>query len=342
MDRLFSIIIPCYNAEEYIDRMMSSLMNQTIGADLFEIIAVNDASTDNTLSLLNKWEISYPNTVRVITDDENLRQGGARNKAIKAASGKYICFLDADDWMEPDALETFMVATDSGYDIVTALFTEDSEYSVLYEETGGGAREDAHIQRIFDNRDPGEYIAFDLGFVWSSVYRREIITENEVWFPEHLAYEDIYWQRLIKFYSQKACVLDKVTHHHYFHPESTMNKKNASHHIDRLTCYEMLLDEYQKRALIGKYYPQILKDSVETYVFNSYFMFFTLMDDIPDVYNRIRKTLYKYFPDWERAYDSTDIPIVFQYLLKFLAKASSAKPADLQPFKDSILELIQE
>ena len=340
MDKHFSVIIPCYNASEYIDRVMTSVMGQTIDKSEYEVIAVNDASTDDTLQRLNEWSRKYPDTIKIISYEENLRQGGARNRAIKSAIGDYVCFLDADDWMEPDALETFMTGTAKGYDIVTALFEENSEYFVNYGEKTDAEREDVHIQQIFESTKLEEYIEFDLGFVWSSVYRREMIIDNEVWFPEHLAYEDINWQRLIKFYARKACVLDKVTHHHYYHQESTMNKKNASHHVDRLTCYEMLLEEYQNRGLLKKYYPQILKDSIETYVFNSYFMFFTIMDDIPDVYSRVRKTVYKYFPDWEKVYDSSDIPMIFQYLLKFLAKAKSAKPADLQPFKDSVLEAI--
>ena len=166
--------------------------------------------------------------------------------------------------------------------------------------------------------------------------------ENDIWFPEHLAYEDIYWQRLVKFYAKSACVIDALIYHHYIHPGSTMNRKNASHHTDRLTCYEMLLREYSERGILKEYYGQILNDAIETYVFNSYFMFFTMMDSVPDVYSRIRSTIYTYFPDWEKVYDDREIPMVFQYLLKFLKKAVIAKPEDLQPFKEAVLEIIGE
>lgn len=338
----FSVIIPCYNAQEYIDRVMNSVMEQTLDNDLYEVIAVNDASTDDTLMCLNEWAGKYPDTIRVITYNTNLRQGGARNRAMKEASGEYICFLDADDWMEPDALEFFSAVTGGGYDIITALFVENTKYGILYDEKGDSGRKEVNIQKIFNSTELKEYLEFDLGFVWSSVYRREMIADNGVWFPEHLAYEDVYWQRLIKFYAKNACVLDRVTHHHYNHPESTMNRKNAAHHIDRLTCYEMLLEEYSKRGFLKDHYPQILKDTMETYLFNSYYMFFTMMDDIPDVYTRIRKTIYEYFPDWETEYDDSEVPMVLCYLLKFLKKAVTATPESLKPFKDSILEIIEE
>lgn len=337
MDKKFSVIIPCYNAEGFVDRAIGSVIRQSLDMSSFEVIAVNDASNDGTLAKLTEWSKRYPDTVRIITYDTNLRQGGARNRALKIAEGEYICFLDADDWMEEDALESFAAVIDAGgYDIVTAKHTEDNVYPSDKDIAAQQAGRDITVERIFDSGDTKEYILSDLGFVWESVYRKSMVCGNEVWFPEHLAYEDIYWQRLIRFYSKKACIIDRITHHYFYHTASTMNKRNAPHHVDRLTCYEMLLDSYEKRGLLKKYYPVIMKDAIETYVFNSYFMFFTVMDDIPDVYERIRSVIYKYFPDWESEYDDSDIPVVFQYMLKLLKRVKTASPADLQPFKDTV------
>jgi len=334
----FSIIIPCYNAVEYVDRAMKSVVEQTMDRSLYEIIAVNDASTDDTLERLNCWARRYPGNIKVITYNTNLRQGGARNIAIRQARGEYICFLDADDWMEKDALATFAVGIKNRFDIVTAKFVESYEYGLDHDVYP----DSAPVEKVYLTENRKEFIERDLGFVWSSVYRRSMITDNEVWFPEHLAYEDVSWQRLIKYYARTACILDRITHHHYNHPESTMNSRNASHHIDRLTCYEMLLDEYSARGLLDMYYPQILRDTIETYYFNSYYMFFRLMDDIPDVYGRIRKTIYGFFPSWENDYDDSDIPMVFQYMIKLLKKAANVSPDQMKPFKETILELSEE
>lgn len=338
MDKVFSIIIPCYNAAEFIDRVMGSVTGQTADAQVYEVIAVNDASTDDTLERLLKWKDRYPDIIEVITYDTNLRQGGARNRAIREAKGEYICFLDADDWMEKDALATFLTGVRDGRDIITAKYVESYEYGLTGAEESG----EAPVEKVFLPADKDSFVQFDLGYVWSSVYKRSMITDNDIWFPEHLAYEDIHWQRLVKFYAQSACVLDRITHHHYNHPMSTMNRKNASHHIDRLTCYEMFLEECSKRGILGSYYPRILKDTIETYYFNSYYMFFRMMDNIPDVYSRVRKTIYRYFPDWEVKYDDSAIPMVYQYMLKLLKKAAAVLPAQMQPFKDAVLELYPE
>ncbi len=339
MGKMFSVVIPCYNAQDHVEYALSSVIGQTVDKSRYEIIAVNDASTDDTLKVLNGWKDRYPDTVKVITYDENLRQGGARNRAIKEAEGDYICFLDADDIMEKDALRLFAdCANDATEDIVTARFEVINGYSSGMKRPENREYQSPVVEKEFaPDTNMAEYIAYDLGFVWSSVYRREMIIDNEVWFPEHLAYEDIYWQRLIKFYARKACIIDAITHDYFIHPGSTMTGRNAKHHIDRLTCYEMLLDEYEKRGFLKRYRDVILPDAMETYVFNSYYKFFTMMDDIPDVYERIRTTLYNYFPDWEDKYDDSKIPMVLQYFLKFLKKAKLAKPADLQVFKDAMM-----
>lgn len=341
-NKIFSIIIPCYNVQDYIDRVMKSVMDQTIDRELYEVIAVNDASTDNTLSKLCEWADRFPNTIRIITYDVNLRQGGARNLAIKDAVGEYICFVDADDWIEHDALETYSYGASLGnYDIITAKNEENYQYEMPIEYKGQRGIE-YPVEKEYGQNDRNELIGSDLDYVCNSVYRRSIIIENDIWFPEHLAYEDIYWQRLIKFYAKSAIVIDHRIYHHYIHAESTIGKRNAPHQTDRLTSYEMLLETCEKRGFLEQFYMQMMNDTMETYLFNSYFMFFVNMDDIPDVYGRIRKTLYKYFPDWEAEYDDSNIPMVFQYLLKFLKKAVNAKPADLQPFKEAVLEIIAD
>ncbi|WP_294594847.1 glycosyltransferase family 2 protein, partial [uncultured Rikenella sp.] len=91
-----SVIVPCYNAEQFLTRCLDSLVNQTLEG--IEIICVNDASPDNGIAILRDYETRYPNVV-VIDLKENVRQGGARNRGIEIARGEYIGFVDADDWV---------------------------------------------------------------------------------------------------------------------------------------------------------------------------------------------------------------------------------------------------
>ena len=95
---MISIIVPIYNAEKYIDRCVSSIVNQTF-RDL-EIILVNDGSVDNSLSICKLWE-NRDVRVRLFSQD-NTGVSSARNLGIKNATGDLLMFLDSDDYMLPD------------------------------------------------------------------------------------------------------------------------------------------------------------------------------------------------------------------------------------------------
>ena len=120
-----SIIIPVYNAVSYIHKCLNSLVDQSI--ENYEIICVNDASTDETLSVLESYAHRYSNII-VINHQINKRQGGARNTGIRTARGMYIGFVDSDDWVEKnmykelyeEAKKYDLDVVDTDYDIINA------------------------------------------------------------------------------------------------------------------------------------------------------------------------------------------------------------------------------
>lgn len=126
-----SIIVPVYNmaAEGKLQFCMDSLVNQRISD--YEIIAVDDASTDNSLEILREYEADYPQKVRVITYSENRRQGGAKNEGLKAAVGEWIGFIDSDDWIAPDFYGKLLAkAEETGADMVGC------DYSLVTDRCG--------------------------------------------------------------------------------------------------------------------------------------------------------------------------------------------------------------
>lgn len=334
---IISIIIPCYNAVNFIDRSFGSIMQQTANKALYEVIAVDDASTDDTLIKLKEWEKKYPNQITVITYQENLRQGGARNVGIRHSKGEYIGFLDVDDWIEPDALELYLnVIRENSYDIISGKFEENNEFEYRVKNEH---RNDEVIRRYINGKDNiSQIVKTSLGYIWNSIYKRELIVDNDLWFPEKLFYEDIYWAGAIKLYANDIYMMDVVTNHHFYNTESTINKKNVKYHIDRLDAFELLLEKYKQENIIDVAYREILDETIEVYVINSFYMFFTRMDEIPDVYSRIRRNLYFYLPNWEKDYDISKLPMVFEYLLKYISKAENASPEDLIVFREALEE----
>lgn len=103
-----TVIIPCYNAENYIKKCISSLERQTF--DKIEIICIDDCSTDNTLQVLNELKKNCKHNITIIINDNNLGPAESRNKGILLAKTKYIAFCDADDWYDSNFLD-IMIST---------------------------------------------------------------------------------------------------------------------------------------------------------------------------------------------------------------------------------------
>ena len=97
-----SVIIPVYNTEKYLHHCLTSAINQTLKE--IEIIVINDASTDKSLTIIQKFT-EKDNRIHLINFTKNKGNGIGRNTALKKAKGTYILFLDADDWFEKEAAE---------------------------------------------------------------------------------------------------------------------------------------------------------------------------------------------------------------------------------------------
>ena len=201
--RKISVIIPCYNVSLYIDRCMSSIAGQTIGMDCLEIICIDDASTDDTWEHLQRWEQLYPDHVVLIRQEVNRRQGAARNMGVSVSSSDWISFVDADDWLEPDFFEKlYEPVTQYACDVVACEWVRDDSEVLSYMDKS---------RRI---RGKEQYIAVDTEEVRKSLLRsgilgdgihaklirRRMLVDCEIFFPEDLTYEDMYWNPLLYVY----------------------------------------------------------------------------------------------------------------------------------------------
>lgn len=97
-----SVIIPCYNVKDMVSECLDSIVAQTIGLEHLEIILIDDASADETVSVLKKYEEKYPDNIMLVLCEKNGRQGTARNIGLSYATGDFISFVDSDDWIHPD------------------------------------------------------------------------------------------------------------------------------------------------------------------------------------------------------------------------------------------------
>lgn len=263
-----SVIIPCYNAVNYLDRSVSCLVNQTIGIDNLELIFVNDASTDNTYEVLCSWEEKYPDSIMVINCEENKKQGAARNIGLSYSSGEYIGFMDDDDMIEIDMFaKLYGKAVKYGCDMVVC---GAKRYDINEEKNISMERfEEEDI--LFDLSKPerkAEFLDHDINrAIWNKIYSRKLIQDNNLYFPEGYIYDDICFSELVKHYASKVYYLKEYLYHHLVHDNAaSLSSKNW---IDRLGYFDVnviLLQELKDRGIFCHYKERYENNFIIEYI----------------------------------------------------------------------------
>lgn len=296
--KLISIIIPCYNVEEYIDRCIESLVDQTIGIEHLELILVDDKSSDQTVEHLVRWEEKYPESILVILCEKNGRQGAARNIGLQYASAEIVSYVDADDWVELEMYEKMyqkMMAED--VDVVICQAVRDFGDGQIFQmdEYQGKCNKSIYINTAEQRKEAMKY-GFCPG-VWGKLYKKNLLVDNDIAFPEELTYEDNYFGSLLSYYINSYLVLPEKYYHYYVNHNSTICQRNNSHHLDRLEVAEMLVEELKKRGFEAEYHDEIEIGFLRYYFLNTLNLLFTRYDEIPyDVIKDIQKKVFKYYP----------------------------------------------
>lgn len=262
--RKISIVVPCYNVTVCIDKCMESLLNQTIGLDNIEIILVDDASTDNgaTVERLLEYEKKFPDVIMVVLQEENGRQGGARNAGIRYATGEYLLFCDADDYLSLCAAERlYHAAQIYQADVVEFRLKEIEDYTEIDPTLVSGDQgylldlADENVRRaVLGLSNPD----FGLGCM-NKLYRMELIRDHEIRFAEHLIYEEPSFTLPVRCYEQRHLYLDEVLYYYLQWSDSTMHGSGREHDLDSLKVWNGLMEELEQRGLLNKYYYEFGK-----------------------------------------------------------------------------------
>ena len=181
MSELVTVIIPVYNTVAvYLEECVQSVMQQTFRD--FYIILVNDCSTDmNTVDCLHKIEKLYPEQVQIINFKKNVGISSSRNYGIEHANGKWICFLDHDDYWESNYLEEMLKAvSDDDVEIVLSGFKKiDNNGKVI------GCFPD--MERVFVS----EYFPYSTSAPWNRLIKRQFLIDRHIRYPDGCLVEDI-------------------------------------------------------------------------------------------------------------------------------------------------------
>lgn len=266
-----SIIVPVYNmvAGGKLDFCIKSLLNQTI--EDYEIIAVDDKSTDSSLATLKNWEKKYPHKIKVIASPENRRQGGAKNLGLEAATGTWIGFIDSDDWAAPDMYEKLLnKAQETGADIVGC------DYTLVQEQTmvpGRYSRNNSLDQTGIADVQKQKKMIMDPGSMVIKIYHRDIFSNNSIRFPEHIFYEDNAIGTLTMLSAKRFEKVEEALYYYYQNSTSTVHTISEERCRDRMQASEIYMEECKKRGFYEEYGEEIDYKFFELFYKNTLFSY---------------------------------------------------------------------
>jgi glycosyltransferase involved in cell wall biosynthesis len=296
-----SIIIPCYNAEQYITRCIESLVKQTIGINNLELILVNDASTDNTLEMLYQWEQKFPESIMIIDCEENGKQGKARNIGLSYATAEYVGFADNDDIVEPGMFEAlYDKAIRYNSDIVIC-GSKKHTIEQLTTTTMGRANDNDRFLVINSEDDRAAFLDTDINIaIWNKLYKKSIISDNYLTFPEGFIYDDICFSELIKHYVSRIYILEGYHYHHILRSDAaSYSTKNWQNKLGWFDVQKIKILELRERGLYSKY--------VEKYEREFFIDYITLVKNFlktygympPQILNEMKNQSVELFPNYK-------------------------------------------
>lgn len=236
-----SVIIPLYNASKTLDRCITSIQAQK-GIEL-EIICVDDESTDNTLELCRDFQ-EKDNRIQIVSK-KNGGVASARNKGLEIARGKYITFVDQDDWLEENAYPILLSKLSEVFvDVIVFNYTKDFDNNIKKMENRG--KIDLFIELKSDLIKYAffreEYRGF-AAFVWNKIFRREFLAKNRIWFDETLRRgDDVLFFADVVVAGASAMYIDKHLYHYVQRHDSvthTLTKENIG-------CLGEILEGYRR------------------------------------------------------------------------------------------------
>lgn len=276
-----SIIVPVYNTGKYLKKCLNSLINQTL--DDFEIIIVNDGSTDDSEKIIREYEKKYSDKI-VFMNKKNGGQGSARNVGIKKASGEYIGFVDSDDFIDKNMYkDMYETAKKNDSDIVICSISDYYERERKSSGTHLGLRENVQIKDAMIKSVPS---------VVNKIYKRNLIIDNDLLFDENIWYEDFPYSMQLIVNAKKINYIDKCYYYYFHRYYSTMSNENILKNLDILKAFDILLSYLKENDIYEEYKEEaefLLLREVYIATINRIIMTNNKYKDKKNVINKIKK-----------------------------------------------------
>lgn len=211
-----SIVVPVYNVSEYIERCWNSIRRQSYKN--LEVLFVDDCGTDDSIAKLGRFIESVCDIdARILHHARNRGLSAARNTGVVAASGDYVYFLDSDDDITPDCIQSLVAPLiDKKYDLVIGDYNVigSDNYSPLILPEGGLCANEEVIKTYSE----GQWYVM----AWNKLCRRQFLIDNDLYFQEGLIHEDVLWTFKVACKAQNLYVVKQPVYNYYVRSSSIM------------------------------------------------------------------------------------------------------------------------
>lgn len=239
-----SVILPVYNAEKYLKKCLDSIVNQSL-KDI-EIICVNDGSNDGSLEIMNEY--AKKDDRIFLINQENEGPSVARNAALAVATGEFIGFVDADDWIEPSMFETlYNKAREDNSEIVFC------DYKEIYNNESEKAEKQICCnfpKKPFVWQDVRNYLLFEGSYIWHQIYKKELF--EDILFPKYLPLADnpVFLELMVK--SKRCSYVEEYFYNYTVQIDSMCRgeNKNTVGIYGIIDAVQAILDSYKLSELL--------------------------------------------------------------------------------------------
>ena len=243
-----SIIVPVYNTEDYVAKCLDSLIEPGLGD--YEIIAVNDGSTDSSREIIGKFAEKYDDLVKVV-DTPNGGLGHARNVGTEASKGEYLLFVDSDDYLSEHAVREILPLLEQGFDIAVFDFVHVDESGKVTAEFAGCERSEAFRLEEFP-----EYL-FSPHNAVNKIWRRSLFTDYGISFPGRLWYEDLATTPKLVLHAESILPVHRPWYCYLQRQGSITNNRSTARNDEMITVAAMVLDYYRETGMYERYREQL-------------------------------------------------------------------------------------
>ena len=266
-----SFILPCYNVAPYIGRCIESIEHQDIPQSEYEVICVDDCSTDDTVQKIKEYQAKYPN-IQLICHEVNKTAGGARNTGMDAAKGEYLWFVDPDDAIVENVLGDLSKQ-------IERLKVDILFFNYNYIDEEGKAHAIRQFNGEYDILNGQEFFLTycskrrlaEVTSIWREVFLAKYIKENNIRYPEIKSSQDVVFAWHAYLVAQRVTAVELIAYDHIRRPSSTTGSKGKYKTKNIISASLLYVDEImqlnQKIMMQQRFHSDLLfecRDSLNT------------------------------------------------------------------------------